>query len=294
MHLYFQVLLRVLVLYIPLPIFWALFDQQGSRWTFQAIRTDGRVGGYIVKPDQLQLVNPVLILVLIPLFDMVIYPFFAKFNFLIKPLQRIAVGGVIAAIAFVVSGFVELGLKDTYEVLPHHGEAHLHLMNSLPCEVAFQVRSEEPGLFSMSSQSIEESMSAIVKDLEVRRYEVEVRAPECDLGEKTIVVSTEDESVKGVVIRKDERGELEITALEVEEKPRKNKEADNEVRVVLNTGSNSDEVVRLQPIGKGEDSAFLLEAKVTSEGLLESDYATLVPGDYEYVCALRNYFQILR
>lgn len=31
-----KILLNVLVLYIPLPLFWALFDQQGSRWTLQA------------------------------------------------------------------------------------------------------------------------------------------------------------------------------------------------------------------------------------------------------------------
>ena len=26
---------RVLLLFVPLPVFWALYDQQGSRWTFQ-------------------------------------------------------------------------------------------------------------------------------------------------------------------------------------------------------------------------------------------------------------------
>ena len=30
-----KVMLRVLVLFIPVPIWWALFDQTGSRWTFQ-------------------------------------------------------------------------------------------------------------------------------------------------------------------------------------------------------------------------------------------------------------------
>jgi hypothetical protein len=30
-----KVLLRILVLYMPLPVFWALFDQQSSRWTLQ-------------------------------------------------------------------------------------------------------------------------------------------------------------------------------------------------------------------------------------------------------------------
>jgi len=71
-------LLRVLLMYVPVPLFWALFDQQGSRWTFQATRMNGALGSYTVKPDQMQLVNPALILILIPLFDAIIYPAFAK------------------------------------------------------------------------------------------------------------------------------------------------------------------------------------------------------------------------
>ncbi len=39
-----KLVLRVLAMYIPIPVFWALFDQQGSRWTFQATR-------YIAVPE---------------------------------------------------------------------------------------------------------------------------------------------------------------------------------------------------------------------------------------------------
>lgn len=30
-----KIVSSILFLYTPLPIFWSLFDQQGSRWTFQ-------------------------------------------------------------------------------------------------------------------------------------------------------------------------------------------------------------------------------------------------------------------
>lgn len=49
--------LKVLVLYIPLPVFWALYDQQGSAWTFQAKRMDGYIGFYTILPDQMQVKN---------------------------------------------------------------------------------------------------------------------------------------------------------------------------------------------------------------------------------------------
>ena len=47
---------------------------------------NGSLGLFSIKPDQMQLLNPALILLLIPLFDMVIYPAFAKYahNWMIK------------------------------------------------------------------------------------------------------------------------------------------------------------------------------------------------------------------
>ncbi|XP_069688351.1 peptide transporter family 1 isoform X3 [Periplaneta americana] len=135
--------LRVLFLYLPLPIFWALFDQQGSRWTFQATRMTGDLGGWSLKPDQLQVINPLLILAFIPLFETVMYPLLAKCNLLKRPLQRLCVGGVLAAIAFIISAVVELQLEDTYAVLPQAGEAQLRIYNGFNCSVAIQ--SDIPG-----------------------------------------------------------------------------------------------------------------------------------------------------
>ena len=45
-----------------------------------SLRMNGAIGSYIIKPDQMQLINPAFILILIPLFDAVVYPFFAKYT----------------------------------------------------------------------------------------------------------------------------------------------------------------------------------------------------------------------
>ncbi|KAF0046263.1 hypothetical protein F2P81_002792 [Scophthalmus maximus] len=58
-----KMVLKVLFLYIPLPMFWALFDQQGV---------------LIIQPDQMQTVNPILILILVPIVDSLIYPLISK------------------------------------------------------------------------------------------------------------------------------------------------------------------------------------------------------------------------
>ena len=52
------------------------------------------------------------ILAFIPLFEYVVYPVFAKFGMLTKPLQRIVTGGTLAGVSFVVSGKVHIMLLD--------------------------------------------------------------------------------------------------------------------------------------------------------------------------------------
>ncbi|GAB0100309.1 peptide transporter family 1-like [Sergentomyia squamirostris] len=104
-----KILLKILVLYLPLPFFWALFEQQSTRWVFQATRMDGRIGGITITPDQMRCVNPVFNLIFIPLFDVVIYPLLMKIG-IKRPLQRLTIGGILAAVAFVISGLLELKL----------------------------------------------------------------------------------------------------------------------------------------------------------------------------------------
>lgn len=102
--------MRVLVLYLPLPFFWALFDQQGSRWTLQATRMNGNMGSWDIKPDQLQVLNPLLILAFIPLYDVAFYPALRLVG-IRRPLQKLTMGGILAGIAFIISGVVELELE---------------------------------------------------------------------------------------------------------------------------------------------------------------------------------------
>lgn len=45
-----QILLKVLFMFVPTPIFWTLSDQQGSRWTLQAEKLNGDlVQNYFLK-----------------------------------------------------------------------------------------------------------------------------------------------------------------------------------------------------------------------------------------------------
>ncbi|CAG9772811.1 unnamed protein product [Ceutorhynchus assimilis] len=132
-----KAVLKVLVLYIPLPIFWALYDQQGSGWTFQAVRMDGNIGFYTILPDQMQVVNPLLILAFIPLFTYAIYPLLAKCHLLRTPLQRMCCGGFMTAIAFGISACVSIALENTYPVEPSTGQAQLRIYDTTNCQYSF-------------------------------------------------------------------------------------------------------------------------------------------------------------
>ncbi|XP_046387900.1 solute carrier family 15 member 2-like [Ischnura elegans] len=122
---------KVLALFVPLPFFWALFDQQGSRWTFQALQMDGVMGSFTLAPDQMQVVNPLLILAFIPLFETVIYPLFAKCRLLTTSIPRIFVGGCLAGVAFALSGLVDLQIEGSLAVIPGAGEGQLRIFNGL-------------------------------------------------------------------------------------------------------------------------------------------------------------------
>lgn len=162
-----KVLFKILVLFIPVPMFWALYDQQGSRWTFQATRMDPRIGSLIVKPDQLQFLNPLLIILFIPLFKYIIYPLMKRCE-LRKPLQRMGIGGVLIMLSFVVAGYIEdkqfeenLGPKD-----PPPGMSNVILFNGYPCDFKYQLNDQEAVAIRKYSQ-----YSVTVPDHEILRLE---------------------------------------------------------------------------------------------------------------------------
>ncbi|XP_020657253.3 solute carrier family 15 member 1 [Pogona vitticeps] len=124
-----KMVLKVLFLYIPLPMFWALFDQQGSRWTLQATTMDGDFGPVQIQPDQMQTVNPILIVIMVPVVDAVIYPLIQKCRINFTPLRKMTVGMLLAALAFVVAAVIQIQIDKTLPVFPAAGQTQIKVIN---------------------------------------------------------------------------------------------------------------------------------------------------------------------
>ncbi|XP_069761243.1 solute carrier family 15 member 1-like isoform X2 [Narcine bancroftii] len=129
-------LCNLLALYPLLPMYWALYEQQGSRWTLQAQEMDRNVGSIKVKPDQLQSLNVFFVLFLLPLFDGVIYPLFEKINVLIQPVTKMSIGLVAAGFAFFIAGMVQLQIQRWQIILPQpEGVTELKIFNGALCKL---------------------------------------------------------------------------------------------------------------------------------------------------------------
>lgn len=135
-----KMVLRVLILYIPLPMFWALFDQQGSRWTLQSTRMNMALGNnFSIKPDQMQMLNPLLILIFVPIFDLIIYPLVGRCRINITPLRKMAVGMIFAALAFVAATLVEVNVVKTVVNPAPAGKCLLQVYNLAGDEVTVKI-----------------------------------------------------------------------------------------------------------------------------------------------------------
>uniref|UniRef100_A0A2K6U069 Solute carrier family 15 member 2 n=1 Tax=Saimiri boliviensis boliviensis TaxID=39432 RepID=A0A2K6U069_SAIBB len=138
-----KALTRVLFLYIPLPMFWALLDQQGSRWTLQATRMNSNLGFFVLQPDQMQVLNPLLVLIFIPLFDLVIYRLVSKCGINFSSLRKMAVGMILACLAFAVAAAVEIKINEMAPAQPGPQEVFLQVLNLADDEMKVTMQGNE-------------------------------------------------------------------------------------------------------------------------------------------------------
>lgn len=97
---------KLSIIYVFVAPFWALFDQMDSAWMLQAEKMNRHWLGHTWLPTQIVAVNPLMILILIPVFSYVVYPAINKV-FPLTALRKIGIGLFVGASPFVISALIE-------------------------------------------------------------------------------------------------------------------------------------------------------------------------------------------
>jgi len=98
---------KITLVFLPIVAFWALYFQYGSSWFDQAKRMNLDVFGWHMEPAQMEALNAILILVMVPFFAYVVYPRAERLGLRPTLLRRIVAGMFIAAPAFLFAAMIQ-------------------------------------------------------------------------------------------------------------------------------------------------------------------------------------------
>ena len=101
---------RLCIIYLFVAVFWSLFDQSGSKWVLQADRMDRNWLGIEWLPSQINAINPIMIMVFIPIFAWLIYPGLNKV-FPLTPLRKMGIGFFVAVPSFLIPAWIEMQIN---------------------------------------------------------------------------------------------------------------------------------------------------------------------------------------
>ncbi|MBA2431469.1 MAG: MFS transporter [Chthoniobacterales bacterium] len=114
--------LRVLVLFALVTPFWSLFDQKASTWILQA---NAMTRPEWFQPAQMQALNPLLVMLLIPFNNMVLYPALTRFGYETTALRRMTAGIAFSGLSWIAVGVMQVVLDGgtafsiAWQVLPY-------------------------------------------------------------------------------------------------------------------------------------------------------------------------------
>jgi POT family proton-dependent oligopeptide transporter len=97
---------KLCIIFLFVAVFWSLWDQLDSAWVLQAEKMNRHWLGHEWLSAQIVAVNPVMIMILIPVFSYAVYPGINKV-FPLTPLRKVSIGLFVTALTFVISALIE-------------------------------------------------------------------------------------------------------------------------------------------------------------------------------------------
>ncbi|CAN5518800.1 POT family MFS transporter [soil metagenome] len=117
-----RAVLRVLVLFALVTPFWSLFDQKASTWILQA---DAMTKPEWFQAAQMQALNPLLVMILIPFNNLVLYPALKRFGYEMTALRRMTAGIAFSGLSWIAVGGMQVVLDSgsvfsiAWQILPY-------------------------------------------------------------------------------------------------------------------------------------------------------------------------------
>ena len=117
-----RAVLRILIVFALVTPFWSLFDQKASTWIIQGnamvIPHDAAwwPSWLIQEPAQMQALNPLLVMLLIPFNNIVLYPALRRMGFAVTALRRMGWGIAISGVSWIVAGVLQLWIDGGAQV----------------------------------------------------------------------------------------------------------------------------------------------------------------------------------
>ena len=107
-----RTVLRVLILFALVTPFWSLFDQKASTWVLQGTRMELPGWSWFKSASQMQSLNPLLVMLLIPLNNLALFPLVRKMGVEVTALRRMTTGIALSGLAWIGAGMFQLRIDD--------------------------------------------------------------------------------------------------------------------------------------------------------------------------------------
>ena len=103
--------LRALAVFVPFPVYFLLYSQMSNNFITQATMMNMPKG---ITADQIGLVDPVTLIILIPIFDAFVFPFLRnKCNLELNAITRMIIGFCLVAFAMIYAGVIQMYIDDS-------------------------------------------------------------------------------------------------------------------------------------------------------------------------------------
>jgi POT family proton-dependent oligopeptide transporter len=108
-----RIIARIVLIFAPIVIFWALFNQVNTTWVIQGSKMlPFHLGGFKVDAERMQAAGSLLVMIWVFLLTLIVYPLLERLGLQPTPLRRMGAGMVLAAGAFLISAAIQARIDE--------------------------------------------------------------------------------------------------------------------------------------------------------------------------------------